>query len=272
MHTDENKKPFLGSGNAKLYIDSRDTFDAFHPSERWAIETAAFEGATIMEVGCNHGGLLNALKEKHGNIRYTGIDGSPAAIDVARRLHPNDEFIADFFPTQNIGDRVFDAIFLFSTFYHVEDWKTFLMELSNRAHMYIAIDLSLTWEFPTVTDKDVSYQYYLGDGGRAPRTVINVLEFVNFCFTEKVGAGKVEFIGTRPKTDGAMTAVPLDKQFRGVAIIEKDTTGLPFLGGITIDNDPDIVEQLDLSKYRFPNASMTIDGVKTQIYPRPPIK
>lgn len=127
----------------------------------------------------------------------------------------------------------------------------------------------MTWDFPTVCDPDVSYQYYFTSGKRVPRTVINVLEFMNFSFTERVGAAEVEFMGTRPKTDGAMTSVPLDRQIRGVAVITKDQSGKPLLGGLTRENDPELMDQIDLSKYRFPKANMVIDGVRQQIYPRP---
>ena len=269
MQTKDTLQSFQTGGNSAFYEESRDRFDSFFPSEQWAIETAAHDGAAVLEIGCNRGGLRAALDEKHRGIRYTGMDGDAAVIDAARKLHPQGEFLADFFPSPKLDGRTFDSVFLFGVFYHVDAWRPFLTELAARARRYIAIDLSMTWDFPTVADMDVSYQYYFDSGTRVPRTVINVLEFVNFCFTEKVGAAKVEFRGTRPKADGTMTAVPLEKQLRGVAIVTKDASGLPILGGLTLQNDPEILRGLDLTRYRIPEASMTIDGVRTQIYPRP---
>ena len=47
------------------------------------------EGLRVLDLGCGTGGLLAALKPAHG----VGVDLSPAMVDVARRSHPNLEFV-----------------------------------------------------------------------------------------------------------------------------------------------------------------------------------
>src|SRR5579862_8494768 len=46
-------------------------------------------GARVLELGCAGGDLLAALEPSHG----VGVDLSPAAVELARRKHPQLEFV-----------------------------------------------------------------------------------------------------------------------------------------------------------------------------------
>lgn len=52
------------------------------------------EPLVVCELGCGTGELLSYIKQKHLNhIRYTGVDRSPDALEIARRIHPEANFV-----------------------------------------------------------------------------------------------------------------------------------------------------------------------------------
>lgn len=107
---------FLHDANAEFYKESRGAYSEFFPSEQWAIDVAAFGGASVLDVGCNIGGLFHALKERHHNISYCGIDLNSEAIKYARKIHKEAKFVEGVFPSQKLGENKFDCIFVSEPF------------------------------------------------------------------------------------------------------------------------------------------------------------
>jgi hypothetical protein len=80
------------------------------------------EGASsVLEVGCGPGQLAELLLEQ-GVSNYTGVDFSPAAIEIARRRLPSVEFIVDDARSSSIYEKIeYDAIVCTEVLEHIED-------------------------------------------------------------------------------------------------------------------------------------------------------
>lgn len=254
--------------NVQLH-SNRLSVEHYFPSEIEGVKRGAGTGYSVLDIGCCNGGLYNVLKHYHQNVDYTGIDIDPVALDVARGLFSDAEFIEASFPTAQLDGRQFDAVFSYAFFSHLVEWKQAMIDIARLARKTMVLDVCLSRYFPTVADPDVSYSFYIGSGTRVPIVVQNMVQFVNFCFTEFVGAGNVTIFATAPKVDASMHGVPMDAGYmRGVAIIEKDESGKPIFGGCQKKNRPEFFNSLDQETYRLPKATLVLDGKEIPIYPK----
>jgi len=85
----------------------------------------AFEGSTILEVGCGQGDLLADLKPKVG----VGVDFSASAIEQAQRKHPHLEFIHSDAIELDLGLQVFDFIIVSDLVNDLWDVQAVLLKL-----------------------------------------------------------------------------------------------------------------------------------------------
>lgn len=83
---------------ANHYQNSRIRWDQFYPSERHVIEQInPTPDCRVIDMGCACGGLGLALHERFGITNYVGVDINQQAIEQARQMQPNAEFVcADF--------------------------------------------------------------------------------------------------------------------------------------------------------------------------------
>lgn len=264
---DRYEDAYLFDQNAEIYQEFRDCYARFYPSEQHAVDTAVADGATVLDVGCNTGGLFVALDERHTGLRHTGIDPDPRSLAIAAAAHPGAELIEGYFPDDRLEGRTFDAVFCLSLYTHFTEWKSMLAAMSRLSTGTLVVDVALTLEGPTITDPDVSYTYYLASGVRVPYVIINARQFINFCFTEQVDAESVEIVGVTPPATTGMPGVGREGMLRGVAIIRRDTTGLPFFAGQQAELNPSFVGGVNVARYRSPAATLTLDGVQTSMYP-----
>lgn len=59
---------------------------------RAMFQIGQLQNASILDVGCGFGHMLDYLRSWNINARYTGIDITPPMIDIARRKHPDADF------------------------------------------------------------------------------------------------------------------------------------------------------------------------------------
>jgi len=72
----------------KYFSENRISWDQFYESEKKVItKTWNSDIHEILDIGCGCGGLYSALKEKFGNLNYTGIEINQQAADFARQLY-----------------------------------------------------------------------------------------------------------------------------------------------------------------------------------------
>ena len=97
------------------------------------------EGAKVLEVGCDSGNLLAALKPSEG----VGVDFCPEALDQARTVHPDLEFVQADAHQLDLGDRTFDYIVVSELVNDLWDVQTVLGQL----HPYCATHTRIIFNF-----------------------------------------------------------------------------------------------------------------------------
>ena len=152
-----------------FFSKTRNNFNDFYPSEKEVIQKVLNKfdsNIDILDLGCATGGLYQALKEKNGNISYTGVDIDQNAISFAKKKFKGAKFInSDFNDFLDQEVKKFDMIFSLSCF----DWnlndssiKGFNEEVKNifkfvKEGGYIIFSIRLT-EFDTLYNSKESYQ------------------------------------------------------------------------------------------------------------------
>jgi len=85
---------------------------------------------SMLEIGCGNGIFLSLIKQLKPNLKITGIDLNPNAIELARKKDLNcfnfsaEEFVKD------IADK-YDLVVAFEVFEHIFNPKCFIQALSN---------------------------------------------------------------------------------------------------------------------------------------------
>lgn len=117
----EEAKPFDRHRNKALFEKNwLDRFAAFVPS-----------GGHVLDLGCGSGEPIAAYLAKYG-FHVTGVDASPAMIDLARAKVPDGDWqLGDM---RTLGtDRTYDGILAWNSFFHLtrEDQRITLPRLAR---------------------------------------------------------------------------------------------------------------------------------------------
>jgi len=131
------------------------------------------EGKSILDVGCGFGDIINFLKSKTNNFSYFGIDLVPEFIEIARRNHPEANFvIGDFFSYK--FERSFDIVVccgaLNSALENLESRFEAIKKMFSLASW--ALSFNMAGNHPQPLNKKGGRVYY-----------VDSLEVLNFCFS-----------------------------------------------------------------------------------------
>lgn len=83
----------------------------------------ALEGGRVLDFGCGNGRLMEIFNGK--NIKYIGIDSSPALIEIAKRKYQKEiadgraEFLVSDALELPFADAGFDAVYSIASFHHI---------------------------------------------------------------------------------------------------------------------------------------------------------
>jgi 2-polyprenyl-3-methyl-5-hydroxy-6-metoxy-1,4-benzoquinol methylase len=110
----------------------------------------------IIEVGCGTGWLSRELC-RHG--RVTGVDLSPKAIEIARKLAPDAEFASGDFMAMDLRER-FDLVVCLETIFYVADQNSFMKQIVDalRPGGYAVITAVNTFVYERCTDVAMALQ------------------------------------------------------------------------------------------------------------------
>ena len=99
---------------SNFYSKNRIKWLDFYESERKVFETVGLgKCASVLDLGCGCGGLGFALKERFGITNYTGIDINKTAINIAKSLNPEGNFInSDIADLKSDSLKSYDFVFL----------------------------------------------------------------------------------------------------------------------------------------------------------------
>lgn len=83
--------------------------------------------AKVLDIGCANGTLLDQLNKK-STIQGTGLDISPEMVNIARKRHPEFDFIVGSAQHLPFPSQSFDVIICSASFHHFPDPELFLRE------------------------------------------------------------------------------------------------------------------------------------------------
>lgn len=75
------------------------------------------DGDRVLDLGCGNGRLIELFVGK--NIDYLGVDNSKNLIDIAKKHHPNNNFLLADALNLSLEDKTFDAIFSIAVLHHI---------------------------------------------------------------------------------------------------------------------------------------------------------
>ena len=108
------------SGHAGIYEICKDDY----PQLVAELEAEPF--GDVLDVGCGTGAVVELLHERYPEARYTGLDLTPAMIDVAQAKGlPNCAFVVGDAEDLPFGDASFDAVISSNSFHHYPNPSAF---------------------------------------------------------------------------------------------------------------------------------------------------
>jgi len=106
------------------------------------INKLAFD--SIMDFGCGEGYVLHYLSKNidFGNKKILGIDYSESAINSARELNKNFDFLIENEKyLDSVSDNSFDVVICFEVLEHLEEPQTVLKKLYNVSNKYLIVSV-----------------------------------------------------------------------------------------------------------------------------------
>lgn len=138
-------------------------------------------GMKVLDVGCATGGLYHALKEKYGQVFYTGVDIAENMIKRAKELAPEATFINGNILDEGVIEKnhQFDLVTATGIFQHEPRHQELLKTMLDcvKPDGYVLFDVKLFAVQPTLRDIEHSYVDY---ANRLYFIVFNFNEFINF--------------------------------------------------------------------------------------------
>lgn len=122
-----------------------------------ALDTLAPTERTILETGCGGGYNSELIAHHKPALAYTGIDLSPAMIEIARRKYPLRQFMLGSATDLEFDDDWFDVVMDGVVLLHIPSWRAALREYARVARQVVILHgLTLT-DRPTTTFAKYAY-------------------------------------------------------------------------------------------------------------------
>jgi methionine biosynthesis protein MetW len=114
-------------GSYDEYWSSRDMsrLNSFQKKRADYLVSVASDGTSVLDVGCGDGRILEYMQRARPDLKLSGIDGSPAALNIAKKRGLNVER-ADLRDIASLGEHGADYIVLFEVLEHMADSESLL--------------------------------------------------------------------------------------------------------------------------------------------------
>ena len=219
-----SKKIFSSKSKSNYYIKNRvrEKFKDLEKSKKYLIKKVNFKENKILDAGCANGGMYNALCEKFGSINYTGIDLDSMCIKNAKK-----RFLKAKFYKMNIFDKKlkknsFDTVMMWNWTYMYSDWKKLFSQAIKLSKKFIMFDNRLRLNGSTVTDIDLSYQYYHKSNKRNFYIIHNLYELISFFQIGELNIKTINIYGyPLPGKTSARLPLPVSEVLIGGILLEK---------------------------------------------------
>jgi SAM-dependent methyltransferase len=136
------KQPWLELNTAQLFALMRAPIGGLergvdHPSRRKLRELLR-PGESVLDIGCQTGVEYQGLSEHGPPVRYTGVELSPAAVQLAQKYFPDATFlVGDVQQGLDLDDQSFDTVFCRHLLEHLSDIDRAIPEMLRLARQRI---------------------------------------------------------------------------------------------------------------------------------------
>jgi ubiquinone/menaquinone biosynthesis C-methylase UbiE len=140
-----------------FYAKHRHQVSDLYPSERVFLPTVLSPGVDVLDIGCASGGFFNIMRSLQPGIRYTGIDISPTAIQIARQRYPEARFEVADATAIPFRDNAFDFVHCTGVTVHVPLYQDVIREAYRVSRRYVIMDMRLFEGAVPNLNKEESY-------------------------------------------------------------------------------------------------------------------
>lgn len=223
-----------------FYSRCRSSKDELYASEREFITDGLFALGSHLDVGCAAGGLAAVAEEANPDIRFTGVDVSPAMVETARQRFPQHKFAVSDGRRIDAADNSFASSSCLGVLHLVHSWEDVLAEIWRVTSDVAVFDVRLA-DTAKMHSSVVAYQT-LAYAGAEPETAIPYTVISPDVFLQAVK--RLQPTPLRIEVKGYMHApsessyVPLQEVCMTMCCLWKKPTssnGLPFKEGILWD-------------------------------------
>ena len=219
-----SKKIFSSQSKSNYYIKNkvREKFKDLEKSKKFLIKKINFKKNKILDAGCASGGMYSALKEKFGSIDYTGIDLDSKCIRNAKKRFSTAKFFKMDIFDKKLKKNSYDTIMIWNWSYMYPDWKKLLSQAIKISRKFVMFDNRLRLNGPTITDIDLSYQYYHKSNKRNYYIVHNLYELLSFLQIGELNIKSINIYGyPLPGKTSARLPIPVSEMLIGGVLLEK---------------------------------------------------
>ena len=218
------KSLYLHKSKSDWYIkdNMRAKYEEMSKSFKILLKKINFKNLKILDVGCASGGIYNILRSKFGLVDYTGIDIDTRCIKIAKAKYPEAKFFsADLFDSK-LKENFYDIVMLWGWSYMYPNWKALYSQLIKLSKKYIMFDNRIKLSGTTITDLDLSYQYYYKSKKRNYYIILNLYELISFLQIGPLNIKNIYSYGyyMRGKTS-AKLPIPKSEVLIGSFLLEK---------------------------------------------------
>ena len=138
------KQPWLELNTAQLFALMRAPIAGIdrgvdHPSRRKLRELLR-AGESVLDIGCQTGVEYQGLSEHGPAVEYTGVELSPAAVQLAQKYFPDATFlVGDVQQGLDLDDKSFDTVFCRHLLEHLSDIDRAIPEMIRLARERIIL-------------------------------------------------------------------------------------------------------------------------------------
>lgn len=144
---DTEKRAFLGKFEEMYQNEDKEGYDSWHQSDANILKNkisetilGQYQFKTIADIGCGKGSFTSRLKQVNNYV--LGVDLSETAIKKAKQNYSEIDFQTQ--TTDEFLERQpdFDLVVCMETLSYLENWKTFLKEVSGKCqYLYLTLYL-----------------------------------------------------------------------------------------------------------------------------------
>jgi 2-polyprenyl-3-methyl-5-hydroxy-6-metoxy-1,4-benzoquinol methylase len=102
------------------------------------------EAESILDLGCGEGFVIRYLRNHNNNLRFEGLDINEEAINIAKKLNPDVNFVICNLYKPQYNENSFDLVMLTEVLEHLEDPEKVMNVIEKISNKHFI--LSVPWE------------------------------------------------------------------------------------------------------------------------------